>query len=111
MTAATVAAAIKDACFDARPDSHLEHFADDERGRAELAKRERIAQLLATVALSTVTTRTPTTSSSSRRSSPPKPHGTPWPAVTRRAVASRLPDNDLGIRGPGPVEDRLRYAL
>jgi len=54
MSAADVAAALEDARFDARQDSRHEHLADDERGRAELAEWERLAQLLADAAPDTV---------------------------------------------------------
>ncbi|MFI9311462.1 hypothetical protein [Streptomyces triculaminicus] len=52
MDAAAVAAALEDAQFFARQDSR--HEADDVRGRAELAERERLAQLLAAAAPGTV---------------------------------------------------------
>lgn len=54
MAAADVAAALEEARFDARQDLRHEDLADDERGRAELAEWERIAQLLAEAAPNTV---------------------------------------------------------
>ncbi|MDQ1051308.1 hypothetical protein [Streptomyces sp. V4I2] len=53
MTAAAVAAALKDARFDARQDSRHEPLAGDERVRAKLTEWERINQLLAATALDT----------------------------------------------------------
>jgi hypothetical protein len=47
MDAGAVAAALEDARFDARQASRFEDLADDVRGRAEFAERERLDQLLA----------------------------------------------------------------
>ncbi|MDQ1035342.1 hypothetical protein QFZ75_001758 [Streptomyces sp. V3I8] len=54
MDAGAVAAALEEARFDARQDSRHEDLADDVRGRAELAERERLHQLLADAVPGTV---------------------------------------------------------